>query len=66
MDKILKYKLQHRKSPRVEHRQENFRHPMQQYLQQYFHQYFPKSKGHNGKNIEMGFHQNKNVFILQG
>ena len=41
MNKRLKYKLWHHKSPRGERRQENFRYPMQQY----FHQYIPLGKG---------------------
>ena len=41
MDKRLKYKSGHHKSPRGERRQENFRYPMQQY----FHQYIPLGKG---------------------
>ena len=32
MDKRLKYKLQHHKSPIEEHIHENFRHSMQQYF----------------------------------
>ena len=35
VDKRLKYKSQHHKSPRGEHRQENLRYAMQQYLHQY-------------------------------
>ena len=37
VDKSLKYKSQHHKSPIGEHRQENFRYPMKQYFHQYFH-----------------------------
>ena len=37
VDKRLKYKLQHHKSPRGEHRQENLRYS----TEQYFHQYVP-------------------------
>ena len=46
VDKRLKYKSQHHKSPRGEYRQENFRYSMQQYC----HWYVPKCKGHIGKN----------------
>ena len=35
MNKRLQYKLQHHKSLRGEHRQENLRYSMQQYLHQY-------------------------------
>ena len=55
MDERLKYKLLHHKSPRGEHRQENFRYPMQQY----FHQYVPYSKGHKGKNNQIGAPQSE-------
>ena len=41
MDKRLKYKLRHHKSPRGEHRQENLRYSMQQY----FLQYVPRARG---------------------
>ena len=35
VNKTLKYKSQHHKSPRVEHRQENLRCSTQQYFHQY-------------------------------
>ena len=40
MDKKLGYKSWHHKSPRGEHRQENFRYS----TKQYFHQYSPRAK----------------------
>ena len=57
VDKRLKYKLQHHKSPREEQRQENLRYS----TQQYFHQYVPWRKGHKGKNKQMGPHQIKKL-----
>ena len=61
MDKRLKYKSWHHKSLRGEHRQENLRYS----TQQYFHWYVPESKGHKGKNKQMGFHQNKKLLHNQ-
>ena len=55
MDKILK-SLYH-KSPRGKHTQEHLRYA----TQQYFHRYVPSSKGHKGKNKQMGLHQNKKL-----
>ena len=40
MDRRLKYKSWHYKSPRGEHRQENFRYS----IQQYFHLYVPRAR----------------------
>ena len=57
MDKRLKYKSEHHKSPRAKHWQENLRHSTQQHP----HRHVPLSKGRDGKNKEMGFHQNKKL-----
>ena len=56
VDKRLKYKLWHHKSPRGEHRQENLRYS----TQQYFCQHVPYIKRYKGKNQQMGPHQIKN------
>ena len=55
MEKRLKYKSWHHKSPRWVYRQENLKYSMQQC----FHRYFPYSKGHKGKNKQMGLPQKK-------
>ena len=60
VDKRLKYKSQHHKSPRGEHRQENFRYS----IQQCFHQYVPYSMGHKEKNKQMGLHQIKKLLHI--
>ena len=57
VDKRLKYKTLHHKSPTGKHWQENYRYPTQQYL----HRYVPLSKGHKRKNKQMGLHQNKKL-----
>ena len=57
MDKRLKYKLRHHKSPRGKHRQENFSFP----TQPYFHPYIFCGKGNKGKNKQMGLHQIKKL-----
>ena len=57
VDKRVKYMSEHHKSPRGKHWQEDLRHSMQQYP----HWHVPKSKGHKGKNKQMGPHQNKKL-----
>ena len=57
MDKRLKYKSYHHKSPRGKHWQVDLRN----YTQQHPHRHIPQSKGRKGKNKQMGPHQNKKL-----
>ena len=58
MNKRLKYESWDHKSPRGEHRQENFRYP----TQQHFHWYIPLGKRYKGKNKQMGLYQMSSFF----
>ena len=61
MDKRLKYKLQHHKIPKGEHRQDNYIYSKQQY----FCQYTSKGKGYERKNKQMGYIKLKSFYTAK-